>query len=133
MIFRRRELPADLAPADQAFRLVLEELEPAKAGLSDVLPGTRMPGRPLHDALEEFATRLERAAALMPGWRRPELDDVWLRCQAGLQRARELAGTLLREAPDVAGFEQLLGLVEELLDPLEPFADAEDRFRGLRA
>jgi hypothetical protein len=130
--FRRKELPADLVRAEAAFRAVLDEVEPAKAGLADVLPGTRMPGRPLHDALDELMSRLMRATALMPGWRRPELEDVWTRCEAGLTTTRRRAEQTIEREPEIAGFEQLLGAVERLLDPLEPFGEAEDRFRELR-
>ncbi len=133
MTFRRKVLPPALVPAHDVFLAVLEELEPAKAGLSDVLPGTRLPGRPLHDALEEFVMRLERAGSLMPGWKRPELEDIWVACDEGVEAALARARTLSAHADEVAGFEQLLGSVEGLLDPLEPFADAEDRFRRLRA
>lgn len=132
MRFRRKELPADLVPAADAFAAVLAELEPAKAGLSDVLPGTRMPGRPLADALAEFETRLARAELIMPAWRRSELEAVWIACDEGLRAALDFARRARREAPDVMGFEGLLGLVEELLDPLDPFADAEARFEQLR-
>lgn len=132
MRFRRKELPADLAPAADGFAAVLAELEPAKAGLADVLPGTRMPGRPLADALTEFEARLSRAEPLMPAWRRLELEPEWFACSQGLGTALSLARRALAEEPDVLGFEGLLGLVEELLDPLEPFADAEDAFRRLR-
>jgi len=132
VIFRRKELPPELRPAEAAFALVLGELEPGKVAITDVLPGTRMPGRPLHDALEEYERRLGAASALMPGWRRPELEDQWLACETGLSVALSLTRRAREEALDVVGFEGMLGLVEELLDPLDPFADAEARFRQLR-
>ncbi len=131
-MFRRKQLPAELADAQRGFQAVLEQLEPAKEAITDVLPGTRMPGRPLHDALAAFEGGLERAAALMPAWRRPETQDVWAACETGLASALALAHRAREEALDVIGFEWLLGLVEELLDPLEPFAAAEERFRALR-
>ena len=61
MIGRRKELPEHLRQPYAAFQAVLEEIEPAKAGIADVLPSTRLPGRPLNDAVEEYRTRLERA------------------------------------------------------------------------
>lgn len=132
MIFGRRELPSELAGAYDAFEAVLEPLEPAKAGLTDVLPGTRTPGRPLADALAAFEEGLEEAQARMDGWRRPEIETEWVGCRDGLAKALVMARGVLAEAPDLAGFEGLLGLVEALLDPLDPFADAEARFRSLR-
>jgi len=131
-MFRKKQLPPELADAQTGFQAVLDELEPAKEAITDVLPGTRMPGRPLHDALAAFQDGLERAATLMPAWRRPETQEVWSECETGLASALALAHRAREEAPDVIGFEGLLGLVEELLDPLEPFAAAEQRFRALR-
>lgn len=132
MRFRRKNLPPALAEAEEAFGAVLEPLEPAKAGLTDVLPGTRMPGRPLADALAAFVDGLQVARTRMPAWRRPELEGEWTACDRGLERSLELARRAQAEAPDLVGFEGLLGLVEELLDPLDPFVDAEARFRSLR-
>jgi hypothetical protein len=132
MRFRRRRLPDDLVPTFDAFRRVLEELEPAKAELTDVVPGSRLPGKPLDDALRAFVARLDRAVALMPAWRRPELAPVWSACDDGLATARADASTILDEGREPSGFGDLVGLVEGLLDRLEPFADAEARFEELR-
>jgi hypothetical protein len=129
---RRKRLPPDLAARHDAFVAVLEELEPAKAGVADVLPGARLPGRPLRDAVSEYRQRLLRATAAMAGWRCPEVDDEWLACSAGLALALDRASRLLALETDPEGFEALLGTVEQLLDPLEPFAAAEERFRALR-
>jgi hypothetical protein len=132
-LFRRKALPPHLEPSAEAFRLVLDELEPAKEGLAEALPTNRLPGRPLVDALATFEGALERAVELMPAWRRPEVDDVWQRCEDGLAVARERAARLRTEAPDMGGFEGLLGTIQSLLDPLDPFEDAAARFRALRA
>ena len=132
MIGRRKELPAELRGPYEAFQAVLEEIEPAKAGLADVLPSTRLPGRPLNDAVGEYRTRLMRATSKMAAWRRPELEDVWRACTDGLAHGIERATRLLERGTDPAGFEGLLGTVEQLMDPLDPFAAAEERFRSLR-
>ena len=129
---RRKQLPADLVPAWEAFEAVLAEIEPAKAGLADVLPSTRLPGRPLGHALAEFADRLDRASGLMPAWRVAALENVWTACDTGLRRALVVARGHLDRTPTPAGFEGMLGLIESLLDPLEPFGAAEARFRSLR-
>ena len=132
MMFRRKALPDELIPSFRAFHNVLDEIEPAKAGLTEVVPGSRLPGRPLEDALAEFVARLTRARDLMPAWRRPELEDEWSACAAGLAVALDRAAQLLDDAYEATGFGSLVGLVEGLLDPLEPFAQAEDRFASLR-
>ena len=79
----------------------------------------------------EFVARLTRARDLMPAWRRPELEDEWSACVDGLAVALDRA-QLLDDAYEATGFGSLVGLVEGLLDPLEPFAQAEDRFASLR-
>ena len=132
MIGRRKDLPAELRAPYEAFHAVLDEIEPAKAGLADVLPSTRLPGRPLNDAVGEYRTRLMRATSMMAAWRRPELEDVWRACTDGLAHGSERATRLLERETDPPGFEALLGTVEQLMDPLDPFAAAEERFRSLR-
>jgi hypothetical protein len=131
-MLRRRRLPPALEAAHGAFGDVLEEVEPAKAALTDVMPTTRLPGRPLPDALATFEEHLARAADGMQRWRRPELDAVWRDCDAGVAEARARAERLRREAPDLGGFEGLIWAVGELLAPLDAFEAAERRFRDLR-
>jgi hypothetical protein len=131
-VIRRKELPAHLLARFEAFEEVLDQIEPAKAGLVDVLPGTRLPGRPLNDAIGEYVERLERARAAMPAWRCPEVESEWLACDEGIVLALDLGRRLLAIDDDPAGFEGLLGTVEQLLDPLDPFVAAAERFRALR-
>jgi hypothetical protein len=132
MMFRRKALPDELVPSFRAFHELLEEIEPAKARLTEVVPGTRLPGRPLDDALAEFVAGLTRARDLMAAWRRPELEDEWSACMDGLAIALDRATQLLDDAYEASGFGSLVGVVEGLLDPLEPFAQAEERFASLR-
>ena len=132
MIGRRKELRAHLRAPYEAFQAVLEEIEPAKAGIADVLPSTRLPGRPLNDAVGEYRTRLRRATAIMTAWRCPDLEVAWQACAEGISVGIDRATRLLETHDDPAGFEALLGTVEQLMDPLDPFAVAEERFRELR-
>ena len=131
-LLRRKELPSELVPAWDGFRRVLAEIEPAKEELAAVLPTNRLPGRPLVDALASLEGALERAQASMPSWRRPEVEDVWRACADGIGLARDRAEALRREAPDLGGFEGLLGTIQSLIDPLDPFEVAATRFRALR-
>jgi hypothetical protein len=132
IFFRRKRLPPDLEEPYEAFERVLAEIEPAKEALTDVMPTTRLPGRPMPDALAEFEARLERGREAMPGWRRSETEAEWVACAQGIDEALERAVRLREDAPDLGGFEGLIGAVESLLDPLEPFSSAADRFRSLR-
>jgi hypothetical protein len=131
-VIRRKELPAGLLAPFAAFQRVLDQIEPAKAGLVDVLPGTRLPGRPLNDAVGEYVERLERARAAMPAWRCPDVAPEWLACDEGLAVALDRGRQLLSINVVPAAFEGLLGTVEKLLDPLDPFVAAAERFRALR-
>lgn len=132
MIFGRRRLPAHLQPAFDAFQAVLAEIEPAKAELAEVMPSNRLPGRPLVEALSGYEASLTRARAAMAPWRLPELEAAWVACDGGLERGLALAARLREEAPDLGGFEGLLGTVQDLLDPLDPFVTAAERFAALR-
>ncbi len=131
MILRRKRSSPEVRASFAAFRDVLQHLEPAKAVLTDVLPTTRMPGRSFPDALVEFEEGLERAAALMLGWRTPALEPEWIACEQGLVDARERARRFREEAPELGGFEGLIWAVEELMAPLDGFATAAERFRKL--
>jgi hypothetical protein len=133
VILRRRRCTPEVQASFDAFHAVLEHLEPAKAALTDVMPTTRMPGRPLPDALAEFEEGLGRAETRMPGWRTADLEPEWVVCEHGLAEARERARRFREDAPEVGGFEGLIWAVEELMAPLDGFATAAERFRELGA
>jgi len=62
-----------------------------------------------------------------PDWSWPEIVAQGAAC--GYQGVEV---RLLERETDPPGFEALLGTVEQLMDPLDPFAAAEERFRSLR-
>jgi len=132
VVIRRKELPPELEPAFRGFSEVLDEIEPAKAAVADVLPGTRLPGRPLKDAVIEYRAGIDRAQARMAAWRRPELEAEWQACAEGLQLGEERVTTLLGKDDEPEGFEALLGTVQALIEPLDPFVAAAAGFRSLR-
>jgi hypothetical protein len=134
MVRRRpHELGSDVAAAARAFDAVLEELEPAKAALAGAAPGTRLPGIPLAEALARFIAGAERARASMPAWWLPSLAGDWAACSSGLDRALDAARLALQHPlPDRAGFVGLVELIQTVLDPLEPFAAAEQALRRVR-
>ncbi len=133
MILRRRRTTAEVQTSFDAFRVVLVHLEPAKAALTDVMPTTRMPGRPLPDALAEFEDGLARSEDRMPAWRTPEMEPEWTACEHGLADALSRARTFREDAPELGGFEGLIWAVEELMAPLDAFVTAAERFRDLGA
>jgi hypothetical protein len=130
---RRRQLTHELTAAREAFDAILADVGAATGALSDVMPTSRLPGRPVPDALVEFEERLSRARTAMPAWRRRETEGVWVRCDAGLEEALRRAGDLRERAPDLGGFEGLIWAVDRLTAPLDPFESAAEWFRRPRA
>ena len=84
------------------------------------------------DALLEYGSRLERARIRMPDWHCPVSKRNGWHATLGCRRHLSLARRLREEAPDLGGFEGLLGTVEALMDPLTPFEEADRAFLGLR-
>jgi hypothetical protein len=131
-VVRRRRLPDHLEVRRRAFDALVPSLEGAKAALTESVPGTRLPGRPLAETLAEFEDDLRRVRDGMDAWRAPELEDAWRHASAGLDGALARAERIRTEAPEPGGFEGLIGLISHLLAPLDAFRAADDRFRELR-
>jgi hypothetical protein len=64
-VFRRRRLPEHLQRAFGAFEAIVPPLERAKAALTESVPGTRLPGRPLAETLLEFEEGLREVQDLL--------------------------------------------------------------------
>ena len=133
VVLRRRRLPAGLEEPFAAFRRLIRTLERAKAALTASVPGTRLPGRPLAEALLEFEEGLREVRRGMDAWRAPELEDVWLAATEGLAEATALAARVRTQASAPEAFDQLIGLIGDLLEPLEAFSPAAGLFRDLRS
>jgi hypothetical protein len=132
-VFRRRRLPEHLARRRQALHALVPALERAKSALTESVPGTRLPGRPLAETLLEFEEGLREVRGGMQEWRAAEVEDAWRRASDGLDRALALAERVRTEAAEPEGFEALIGLIAALLAPLETFGEADERFHELRA
>ncbi|HEY7659115.1 MAG TPA: hypothetical protein VIC58_00785 [Actinomycetota bacterium] len=117
----------------RGFEVVLASVERAREALTEAVPGTRMPGRPLAEAIAEFDDRLHEARSRMNGWHVTELEEEWARASSALDESLSRAEHARVARAEPGGFEGLIGLVDELLAPLEAFRDASDRFRELRA
>ena len=132
MSLRRKRLPDHLEAPARAFDDLVPSLERAKAALTESVPGTRLPGRPLAETLSEFEERLGDVRDRMDGWRAPELEPAWDACARGLEEALALAEWVRTEGAQPQGFEGLIGLIGELLAPLDAFERAAARFREVR-
>jgi hypothetical protein len=129
---RRRRLPEHLEAPARAFDDLLPPLERAKAALTGSVPGTRLPGRPLAETLSEFEDGLREVRDGMDAWRSPDLELEWEECSRGLDEALEFADRVRTEGVQPDGFEGLIGLIGDLLAPLDAFERASTRFRELR-
>lgn len=132
MSLRRKRLPPHLRAPSRAFDDLVPGLERAKAALTDSVPGTRLPGRPLAEALSEFEDGLREVREGMDRWRSPEVEREWEACSLGLDEALVLADRVRTGGAQPPGFEGLIGLIGDLLGPLEAFERAAVRFRELR-
>jgi hypothetical protein len=131
-LLRRRRLPPELRDAFAAFGLVVALVERAKDALTAAVPSTRAAGRPLPDALSEFEEDLRHARDRMREWRRPEVEASWLACASAIDEALASAERLRVEAPEIAGFEGVIGALDRLLAPLDRFEEAFAAFRAAR-
>jgi hypothetical protein len=132
VVLRRKRLPATLAERHAAFEDVLSEVERAKDALTEAVPGSRVRGRPLAEAMLDFEDRLRSAEEAMDRWRAPEVEREWLEACRGLRASLALAERLRTQGPEPVGFEALIGSIGDLLAPLDAFGEAVERFRSLR-
>jgi hypothetical protein len=131
-MLHRRKLPAELARSLDALRRVVAEVEAAKQAMTGAVPSTRSAGTPLAEGILELEERLAAAQELMPAWQHPDLEDEWRACDAGIHESLERARRLREDPPELGGFEGLIWAVDQLLQPLEAFEAAAERFRTLR-
>ncbi len=129
---RRRRLPEHLEGPAKAFDDLLPPLGRAEAALTGSVPGTRLPGRPLAETLWEFEDGLREVRDGMDAWRSPDIEPEWEACSRGLDDALALADRVRTEGVQPEGFEGLIGLIGDLLAPLDAFELASARFRELR-
>jgi hypothetical protein len=114
------------------FRAVLAEVERSIGVLTQAAPTTRYDGRPLAEVLAGFDDGLATASEGMGSWRVPEVEDTWDACDAGIREARARCARLRSEAPQIRGFEAIIGTIDALIAPLEAFEAAAERFEDLR-
>jgi hypothetical protein len=129
---RRRRLPEHLEGPARAFDDLLPPLERARAALTQSVSGTRLPGRPLAETLSEFEDGLREVRDGMDAWRSPDVEPEWEACSRGLDEAFALADRVRTEGAQPEGFEGLIGLIGDLLAPLDAFERASERLRELR-
>jgi hypothetical protein len=87
---------------------------------------------PLAEALAAFEGGLREAEEALPGWRNSEVEEGWQLCASALREASRRAEALrLGNPPN--GYEQLYATLGDLMEPLDAFAVAMERFQALGA
>jgi hypothetical protein len=131
-VLRRKRLPEQLEQPLAALRAAVIEIDAAKEAMTRTVPSTRSAGTPLAEGILELEGRLEAAQVLMRAWRHPDLEDEWRSCDDGIRESLDRARRLREDPPEIGGFEGLIWAVDQLLQPLEAFEGAAERFRTLR-
>ena len=132
-MLRRKALPAELSAAHEAFAAQAQRVEAARQALLSCLPDGRGRARaPLEVGIELLADEIDAVRPQMPAWRVAELEEAWRDCASAMDYAR---GRVDRALSIVGATDELHDLVAEvaaLVQPLEAWADAEERWRALR-
>ena len=129
-MFRRRpELPEHLHDAWWGFLDCAEVIEGGRRQMLATLPAGRVEPAPIGVGLDAMQGAIDDARAWMDGWRIDELADEWDDCRQGLDEAERAIPEVRRVAATTGELEELLGAMQEVVDPLDAFADAERAWR----
>jgi hypothetical protein len=130
---RTRPLPADLVPVHEAFLRCAEHVDLAQRAMIRCVPSSaRSMALPLEVGAETLRLALADARALMPEWRHPRVEAAWNACDAAIDETLADVDTAVARAKATNELEVALTAVQDLLDPLHAFVDAEEAFRRLR-
>ena len=132
MSLRRRRLPEHLEGPARAFDDLLPPLRRAEAALTGLLPLLDEVRATTELPLSEFEDGLREVRDGMDAWRSADVEPEWEACSRGLDEALELADRVRTEGVQPEEFEGLIGLIGDLLAPLDAFERASTRFRELR-
>lgn len=135
MILRRRPrpLPPDLVPAYEAFLRCAEHVDLAQRAMIRCVPSSaRSMALPLEVGADTLRVSLAAAREAMPAWRHPSVEDAWRTCDAAIDATLAGVDHAVATAEATRELEVALTAVQDLLDPLHAFVDAEEAFRRLR-
>ncbi len=129
MLRRKPDLPPDHHEAWWAFLDCAEVIEGGRRVLLGTLPTGRVEPAPIGVGTEAVRRALADARAWMPRWHLDDLDADWQSCTAGLDEAAAGLDEVDRVAASTGELEELLEAVQDVIEPLDRFADAERAFR----
>jgi hypothetical protein len=129
MLRRRPDLPTSHTSAWWAFLDCAEVIEGGRRVLLATLPTGRVEPVPIAMGTDALRRSLHDARGWMPAWRLAELEEDWQDCQRALDEAEAALAHVDEVAASTRELEELLTAVQEVIDPLDVFADAEREWR----
>lgn len=129
LIARKPQLPESLHDAWWAFLDCAEVIEGGRRVLLRTLPTGRVEPAPIPVGLDAVRVALTDARGWMAEWRLDELAGEWDDCVAAMDEAEGNLHVVSEVAASTSELEELLGAVEEVVAPLDAFADAERAWR----
>jgi hypothetical protein len=130
---RPRALPPGLAAAYEAFHACAAHVDLAQRAMIRCVPASaRSAALPLPVGAETLRLALADAAAGMDAWRHPAVLAEWEACRAALDATLAGVDGAVAAAAATKELEVALTAVQDLLDPLHAFVDAEAAFGRLR-
>jgi hypothetical protein len=130
---RGRALPPDVVPAYEAFVACAAHVDLAQRAMIRCVPSSaRSLALPLDVGAETLRLALADARAGMATWRHPAVLDAWTACDAAIGETLAGVDAAVAAASATVELEVALTAVQDLLDPLHAFVDAEEAFAALR-
>ncbi|MFP4635797.1 MAG: hypothetical protein ACLFRD_08050 [Nitriliruptoraceae bacterium] len=129
MLRRKPELPAELHERWWAFLDCAEVIEGGRRVLLGTLPTGRVEPAPIGVGTDAVRRAITDARQWLPLWYLDELDADWHDCQRALDDAERGCDELDRVAASTDELEELLESVQDVVEPLDVFADAERAWR----
>ncbi|HVF20390.1 MAG TPA: hypothetical protein VNA14_09120 [Mycobacteriales bacterium] len=128
-LLRRRALPAnpELVEVAAAFARCAEYVDLAQRAMIRCVPSSpRATPLPLAVGAETLRESLAAAAVGMAAWRHPAVERAWQQCSSALTETLAGLETAVARAAATRELEVALTAVQDLLDPLHAFVDAEE-------
>lgn len=130
---RSRRLPPGLVGVHEAFERCAENVDLAQRAMLRCVPSSaRSTALPLEVGAQTVRLALSDAVSLMPPWRHPAVEQQWEACEAAIAQTLSGVGRAVATAAATSELEVALTAVQELLDPLHAFVDAEEHFQALK-
>lgn len=129
MFKRKPILPEGHHAAWQAFLDCAEVIEGGRRVLLGTLPTGRVEPAPIAVGTDAMRKAIADARMWLPKWLLSELSDDHALCSRRLDEAEKALAELDVVAASTSELEELLEAVQDVVEPLDAFADAERAFR----